>query len=218
MVYSYRNVMGRFLPDTSDCPDVSLRVQGLKNVRAIEVDPISQYIYWIRMGDGRSSSIRKALENRTHAVVVLPGGSGHPFDLALDPLGRLLFWSCSLNDAINVTRLDSDSAVGVVVRGEGEKPRNLALHPEKRLLFWTDLGDKQRVMQSLMDGKERVVVAADLEAPTGLAVDTAANLVYWSHGRQIEFADLNGANRGILVAGLQGSVLHVTVLFEYVYW
>ncbi|XP_058789142.1 low-density lipoprotein receptor-related protein 6 [Phymastichus coffea] len=218
MVYSYRNAMGRFLPDTNDCPDVSLRVQGLKNVRAIEFDPITQYIYWIRTGDGRTSSIRKALENRTHAVVVLPGGTGHPFDLALDPLGRLLFWSCSMNDAINVTRLDSDSTLGVVVKGEGEKPRNIALHPERRLLLWTDVGEKMRVMQSLMDGTERVVIASDLETPSGLAVDTAANLVYWAHGRQIEFAELNGANRKILVAAVQGSVVHLSVLFDYVYW
>ncbi|XP_011500691.1 PREDICTED: low-density lipoprotein receptor-related protein 6 isoform X2 [Ceratosolen solmsi marchali] len=218
MVYSFRNVMGRLLPDTYDCPDITLRVQGLKNVRAIEFDPISQYIYWIRTGDGRSSSIRKALENRTHAVVVLPGGTGHPFDLALDPLGRLLFWSCSMNDAINVTRLDSDSTIGVVVKGEGEKPRNIALHPERRLLFWTDIGEKMRVMQSLMDGKERVVIASDLESPTSLAVDTSANLVYWAHGRQIEFAELDGANRRILLAAIQGSLVHLSVLFDYVYW
>lgn len=219
MVYSYRNVMGRFLPDSNhDCPDTSLRVQGLKNVRAIEFDPITQYIYWIRTGDGRSSSIRKALENRTHAVLVLPGGSGHPFDLALDPLGRLLFWSCSQNDAINVTRLDSDSSLGVVVKGEGEKPRNIAVHPEKRLLFWTDLGEKMRVMQSLMDGKERIVIASDLESPSSLAVDTTANLIFWAHGRQIEYAEIGGGNRRVLIAGLQGSVLHLSVLFEYLYW
>jgi hypothetical protein len=30
-----------------------------------------------------------------------------------------------------VTRLDSGSAVGVVVKADGEKPRNIALHPEK---------------------------------------------------------------------------------------
>ncbi|XP_014208646.1 low-density lipoprotein receptor-related protein 6 [Copidosoma floridanum] len=218
IVYSYRNVMGRFLPDANDCPDITLRVQGLKNVRAIEFDPISQYIYWIRTGDGRTSSIRKALENRTHTVVVLPGGAGHPFDLALDPLGRLLFWSCSINDAINVTRLDSDSSVGVVVKGEGEKPRNIVLHPERRLLFWTDIGEKRRVMQSLMDGKERVVIASDLEPPTSLAVDTITNVVYYAHGNQIEFSDINGGNRHSLVEAAQGSIVHLSVLFDYVYW
>ncbi|XP_012280055.1 low-density lipoprotein receptor-related protein 6 [Orussus abietinus] len=215
MVYSLRNVMSRFLPDTNDCPDIVLRVQGLKNVRAIEFDPITQHVYWI---DGRTLSIRKALENRTHAGVLISGGSGHPFDLALDPLGRLLFWSCAASDAINVTRLDNGSALGVVVKGEGEKPRNIAVHPEKRLLFWTDIGGKMRVMQGKMDGKERIVIATDLEQPTSLALDTDADLVFWAQGRLVEFADLNGGNRRTLVSVGQASVSHLAVLFEYLYW
>lgn len=215
MVYSLRNVMGRFLPDVNDCPDIVLRVQGLKNVRSIEFDPITQHIYWI---DGRTMSIRKAMENRTHASVVVAGGSGHPFDLALDPLGRLLFWSCTENDAINVTRLDNGSSLGVVVKGDGEKPRNLAVHPEKRLLFWCDIGGKMRIMQSTMDGKERVVIASDLDQPTGLAVDTVGNMIFWSHGRQIEVSDLSGTNRRVLVNVEQASVAYLSVLNDFLYW
>lgn len=56
----------------------------------------------------------------------------HPYDLAIDPYTRLLYWSCAAGDTINVTRLDNGSALGVVVRGvDGEKPRNIALHPER---------------------------------------------------------------------------------------
>lgn len=207
--------MGRFLPDSTDCPDIVMRVQGLKNVRSIEFDPITQHVYWI---DGRNLSIRKTLDNRTHASVVISGGSGHPFDLALDPLGRLLFWSCATNDAINVTRLDNGSALGVVVKGEGEKPRNIAVHPEKRLLFWIDIGDKMKLLQSKMDGKQRVIIASDLEQPTSLTVDTVANIVYWAHGKQIEFSDFNGNNKRILVSTGQGVATHLSVLYDYLYW
>lgn len=215
MIYSLRNVIGRMLPDTNDCPDIVLRVQGLKNVRAIEFDPVTQYVYWI---DGRIQSIRKAIENKMHASIVIAGGSGHPFDLALDPLGRLLFWSCSMNDAINVTRLDNGSTLGVVVKGEGEKPRNIAVHPEKRLLFWTDISGNVKIMQSKMDGKERVIVASDLEASTSITVDAASNLIYWTHGKQIEFADLFGKNRRTLVSTGHVSGIHLSILFDYLYW
>jgi low density lipoprotein receptor-related protein 5/6 len=51
--------------------------------------------------------------------------------MAVDPYGRLLYWTCANTNAINVTRLDNGSAVGVVVKVDGEKPRNIALHPEK---------------------------------------------------------------------------------------
>lgn len=210
--------MSRFLPDTNDCPDVALRVQGLKNVRAIEYDPITQYVYWIRAGEGRTSTIKKSLENKTHSIIMVAGGSGYPFDLALDPVGRLLFWTCSMNDVVNVTRLDSDSNVGVVVKGDGEKPRHIAVHPELRLLFWTDVGDKRRVVQSFMDGKGRIVIATDLQTPTSLAIDIDANVIYFAHGNVIEFADVNGANRHSLADAPQNSIVYLAVLFDYVYW
>lgn len=219
MIYSLRNAMARYLPDLpDDCADVMLRVQGLKNVRAIAYDPVTPQVYWI---DGRTLAIRRGIENRTQhnsGTIVIPSGLGHPFDLALDPIGRLLFWSCMVNDAINVTRLDNGSALGIVVKGDGEKPRSIALHSRQRLLFWTDVG-KMRVMQSVMDGKERVVIASDLEQPTGLAVDTTANIVYWAHGKLIECSDFNGGNRRVLVSiAVAGSVVHMSVLFDHLYW
>lgn len=55
-----------------------------------------------------------------------------PFDIVIDSLGRLLFWSCSKQDVINVTRLNNSGSLGVVHHREGEKPRFLALHPAKR--------------------------------------------------------------------------------------
>lgn len=221
MVYSLRNAIARYLPDqTDDCADVTLRVQGLKNVRAIEFDPVTQHVYWV---DVRAMTIRRALENRTQqqhssTVVVSIGGNGHPFDLALDPLGRLLFWTCSTDDTLNVTRLDNGSALGVVVKGDGEKPRHIAIHSQQRLLFWTDVG-KKRVMRSKMDGKERHVIAGDLlEQLTGLTVDTVTYIVYWAYGRHIECSNFEGDNRKILASTTQGSALHLAVLFDYLYW
>lgn len=224
MIYSLRNAIARYLPNQADdCADVVLRVPGLKNIRAIEFDPVTQHVYWI---DGRTMSIRRALENRTQQqhsskVVVFTGGAGHPFDLALDPLGRLLFWTCSENDAINVTRLDNGSALGVVVKGDGEKPRNVAIHSSQRLLFWTDVGKRMRVMRSKMDGKERHMIAGELsEQPTGLTVDAATNVIYWAYGKQIECADFNGGNRRILVvtATEQSSPIYLAVLYDHLYW
>lgn len=50
----------------------------------------------------------------------------------MDPYNRMLFWSCSETDTINVTRLTNSSFQGSIFKSiDGEKPRNLALHPEK---------------------------------------------------------------------------------------
>lgn len=219
MIYSLRNAMARYLPDLpDDCADMVLRLQGLKNVRAIEYDPVTQHVYWI---DGRNFVIRRTLENKTQhsSTVVVSAGSGHPFDLALDPLGRLLFWSCLTNDVINVTRLDNDSMLGIVVRGDGEKPRHLAVHAQQRLLFWTDVGKKPRVMMSKMDGNERVVIATELQLPISLTVDTEANVVYWAHGKLIEYADFMGNNRKTLATvSTLGLIVHMSVFMNHLYW
>ncbi|XP_011066151.1 PREDICTED: low-density lipoprotein receptor-related protein 6 isoform X2 [Acromyrmex echinatior] len=219
MIYSQRTAIVRYLPDqTDDCADVTLRVQGLKNVRAIEFDPVTQHVYWI---DGRMT-IRRALENQTQqqqhsSTVVVSIGNGHLFDLALDPLGRLLFWTCSTNDALNVTRLDNGSALGIVVKGDGEKPRHIAIYSQQRLLFWTDVG-KKRVVRSKMDGKERHVIAGDLlEQPTGLTVDTTTYAVYWAYSKHIECSNFEGNDRKLLTS-TQGSALHLAILFNYLYW
>ncbi|XP_026850842.1 low-density lipoprotein receptor-related protein 5 [Drosophila persimilis] len=65
IIFSQRNSFGRLLPNTTDCPNVPLPVSG-KNIRAVDYDPISHYIYWI---EGRSHSIKRSLANGTK----LPG-------------------------------------------------------------------------------------------------------------------------------------------------
>ncbi|EDW37882.1 GL21340 [Drosophila persimilis] len=106
IIFSLRNSFGRLLPNTTDCPNVPLPVSG-KNIRAVDYDPISHYIYWI---EGRSHSIKRSLANGTK--VSLLANSGQPFDIAIDIIGRLLFWTCSYSNSINVTSFLGES-VGV---------------------------------------------------------------------------------------------------------
>ena len=54
----------------------------------------------------------------------------NPYDIAIDSFSRHLYWSDSMNNVINVTRLDM-RAVGVVIKGSHQKPRSIALAPEK---------------------------------------------------------------------------------------
>jgi len=130
LIFGQRNTLTRFLPDGPDCPDTILPIQGLKNLRAVEFDPVTQLVYWI---DGRSHSIRSAQDGGGDSVVVMSADSNqHLFDLAVDPVTGLLFTSCSNADSINVTQIHNGTVpLGVVVKGYGEKPRNLALHPEQ---------------------------------------------------------------------------------------
>lgn len=91
--------------------------------------------------------------------------------------------------------LEDYTPIGVVDTGNSEKPRSIAVHPIRRLLFWTDVGSQQAVIRARMDGSSSMILASKLEGVTSLALDPISNLVFFSHGRKIEFIDINGKNR-----------------------
>ena len=49
LLFGQKNSLSRLVPDTTDCPDVVLPIHGVKNIKAVEFDPVSQYIYWVRV-------------------------------------------------------------------------------------------------------------------------------------------------------------------------
>jgi low density lipoprotein receptor-related protein 5/6 len=46
--------------DLDNSPDIVLPIHGLRNVKAIDYDPVERYMYWI---DGRTKTIKRALDN-----------------------------------------------------------------------------------------------------------------------------------------------------------
>lgn len=46
LIVSQKNSFGRVLPNTTDAPDAPLSVTG-KNIRAVDFDPVTNYIYWV---------------------------------------------------------------------------------------------------------------------------------------------------------------------------
>ncbi|XP_033233133.1 low-density lipoprotein receptor-related protein 5-like [Drosophila pseudoobscura] len=112
--------------------------------------------------------IKRSLTNGTK--VSLLANSGQPFDIAIDIIGRLLFWTCSYSNSINVTSFLGES-VGVNDTGDSEKPRNIAVHAMKRLLFWTDVSSHQAIIRARFEGNERVELAYKLEGVTALSLD-----------------------------------------------
>ncbi|XP_044734866.1 low-density lipoprotein receptor-related protein 6 [Chrysoperla carnea] len=213
LIFSQKNMMSRLLPDTLDCPDAVLPFQA-KLITAIEYDPVTQFFYWI---EGKFKTIRRTLDDGTHASTVVRDGL-QPFDLALDPIGRLLFWSDEKDDLINVTRLNNGSAVGVVVKANGVKPRHIAVHPTKRLLFWIDVGELEQVCRARIDGSEQRALAKGLVGPTALTVDPVSDRVYWSLDKMIYISDLNGTNIRKLYSSPKIQITGLAVLGSYIYW
>lgn len=63
-------------------------------------------------------------------------------------------------------------------------------------MFWTDVGPvPQQILRASMDGKSRVVIAADLDNLVALAVDRMADLLFWAQPNKIESSDVDGKGR-----------------------
>ncbi|RWS07569.1 low-density lipoprotein receptor-related protein 6-like protein [Dinothrombium tinctorium] len=222
LLYSQKNSVTRVIFDNEVMPNVVLPIQGMKNVKALSYDPLERSVYWI---DGKNN-IRKAQENGSRPVAVVQNSNENsngfaPYDFVLDPYSRLLYWSCVKSNVINVTRLDG-FPVGPLFNNpqNDDKPRSLALHPKKGLLFWVNAFVQPKIMRSKKDGLEKkAVIDKNLKEPSTLAVDHILDNLYFSDIglKQIEFCDINGNNRRVLVEGLlQPTAL--AVFGDNLYW
>lgn len=212
LLFSQKTVINRIEVDVEDSPDVVLPIHGLKNIRALEYDFVSNFVYWV---DGKARTIRRSHDNGTGSSVVVgnPGEALHPHSLALDPYGRQLFWTCALGNVINATSLDDGRPLGVVLGGKDERPRLLALHPHQGLLFWTNLVNPALIERAYLDGKNRkTLVSNDLRAPGALTVDAEGDLLFWSdlELRRVERIRVTGDGRKILLANVQANALTVS--------
>lgn len=50
------------IPDDQQSPDIILPIHGLRNVKAIDYDPLDKLIYWV---DGRQNIIKRAKDDGT---------------------------------------------------------------------------------------------------------------------------------------------------------
>ncbi|XP_048242332.1 low-density lipoprotein receptor-related protein 6-like isoform X1 [Haliotis rufescens] len=223
LLLAQRNAISRLAMDkkeseTVDNPEVVLPIHGLRNIKALAFDPVDDFIYWI---DGRQKNIKRAHDNGTKLEVVVPNQNNKqfiPFDLAIDPYSRTIYWTC--NNVINVTRLNM-KPVGVIVSANNIKPRSIVLHPERGYMYWTNMVSQARIEKAAMDGTERITLfKLALGHPGSLAIDKKSRKLFWADHdlHRIESSDLEGGNRKILLDGLTGSLRGLAAFGDFLYW
>lgn len=63
LLFSQKFAISRMIPDDQLSPDLVLPLHGLRNVKAINYDPLDKFIYWV---DGRQN-IKRAKDDGTQA-------------------------------------------------------------------------------------------------------------------------------------------------------
>ncbi|XP_038218676.1 low-density lipoprotein receptor-related protein 1-like [Zerene cesonia] len=104
--------------------------------------------------------------------------------LAVDWIGRNLYWTDDALGRISVARLDWPAARAALVDERDFNPRAIALDPPNGVMYWSvwegASGGRGRIEVANMDGSQRrVLVGAGLHWPNGLVLDAVRQYLYW---------------------------------------
>ncbi|XP_078231746.1 low-density lipoprotein receptor-related protein 4-like [Callithrix jacchus] len=185
----------------------------MKNTIVIGVDPQEGKVYWSDSTLHRISCA--SLDGSQHEDIITTGLQTTD-GLVVDAIGRKVYWTDTGTNRIEVGNLDG-SMRKVLVWQNLDSPRVIVLYHEMECMYWTDWGDNAKLERSGMDGSDRtVLINNNLGWPNGLTVDKANSQLLWADAHT-EAADLNGANRHMLVSPVQHPY-GLTLLNSYIYW
>uniref|UniRef100_A0A8C7QJH0 Nidogen 1 n=1 Tax=Oncorhynchus mykiss TaxID=8022 RepID=A0A8C7QJH0_ONCMY len=168
-------------------------------VIAVAYDCVEKMVYWT---DITGPSISK----RNDVLLLSSLDLESPEGLAIDYLARLMFWTDSMKDRIEVAKLDG-SQRRVLFDTDLVNPRPIVADPSYGRLYWADWNrDGPKIEMSNMDGTDRtVLVKDDLGLPNGLTYDPESQQLCWADAgtRKVQCMDPNGRNRRTIVEGIQ---------------
>jgi len=155
-----------------------------------------QKIYWTDPG---TNSIQRADLDGSNVEDVVRRTLGAPNQIALDLVGRKMYWTDTWTDAPKIQRANLDGSLveDVVVAGLNY-PQGVALDVAAGKMYWTDLGGARgSIHRANMDGSGTEDLVQDgLFRPWGIALDFTADKIYWTdwyaNGR-IQRANLDGS-------------------------
>ncbi|XP_023246171.1 low-density lipoprotein receptor-related protein 4 isoform X3 [Copidosoma floridanum] len=205
--------------DTHYAVDTVLPVSHMRNVSGADFDLETGNIYWTDPGQLSTKVIKKTSFEGDKVETVVECCIDTVDSIAVDSVGRKLYWTDAGLNSIEVSELDGKNRKVLVWSGL-ENPRAIALHYPAGLLFWTDWGHHARIEKADMDGEHRTAIVTEhLTWPNGLTIDLFADRIYWNDAKKnvIESSDLQGENRKLIV----DKVSHpygLAVVEDFLYW
>ncbi|XP_041433100.1 low-density lipoprotein receptor-related protein 2 isoform X2 [Xenopus laevis] len=208
-----------------DGQSYSLILQGLSIVAALDFDRVESRLYWI---DAGRRVIERMFLNGTNKETIInsdvPAGEG----LAVDWIGRKIYWLDSSKDCLYVADLDGRFRKKLIDRCIDanntfcfQYPRAIVVHPRKGYVYWTDWADKPFIGRAGLDGKNKtVIISTKIEWPNGLTIDYTNDMLYWAdaHLNYIEYSDLDGRHRHTVYNGNLPHPFAITVFEDSIYW
>uniref|UniRef100_UPI00358E1ABB prolow-density lipoprotein receptor-related protein 1 isoform X2 n=1 Tax=Myxine glutinosa TaxID=7769 RepID=UPI00358E1ABB len=193
--------------------------QGLNNAVALDFDYEEQQVFWTDV-TSQGSMIRRMNINGSDVQVLHRTGLSNPDGLAVDWIGRNLYWCDKGRDTIEVSKLNGLYRT-MLLNTDLKEPRALAVDVWGGYLYWTDWGDQPHIGRIGMDGSNRsMVVHTNITWPNGLTIDYINRRLYWADAREdcIQFSSLDGTNRHTVLNKDIPHIFALTLFEDYIYW
>jgi sugar lactone lactonase YvrE len=194
-------------------------------------------VFWSDSLEGRIYRVKLADEQRiagggntTAAAsgrrVVVDHGADD--GLAVDWVNDNLYFVKSVEEGrrriIAVTDFDGRVVVDLIDSADdADKPRALAVHPGRGSLFWSDWGRRPRIEKAGLDGTGRETLVRDgIVWPNGLALDLAAERLYWVDAKLHRLSSVSVDGGAVRVVLESAARLHhpygLAVFEDWAYW
>lgn len=144
----------------------------------------------------------------------------NPDGLAVDWVGKNLYWCDKGYKTIEVSRLDGRYRRMLINSGLQE-PRAIAVDPFQRYIFWTDWGENPQIGKAGMDGThQQVIVQDNLGWPNALTINFETNELYWGDARDdfIAVCDYSGNKRKVILNREINSMANLHHIFAIAVW
>lgn len=179
-------------------------------------------LFWADGDQGYITSVKRDGTQR-RVIIGLENDQSEQYDsrgdwlsgMAIDWVADNIYWSDEKRNCIEVARLNGSSRY--VVLSYVEKPKSIALDPVHGLLFYA--GDR-KLGRTGLDGSNHFVLANQSSQVTSLALDFAAQQVYWSESNAdtIQRADYDGNNKVTLLNHSLENPVALALANRALYW
>ncbi|XP_001985922.2 low-density lipoprotein receptor-related protein 1 isoform X2 [Drosophila grimshawi] len=202
---------------------------SLRNIIALDFlysNESSVEIYWTDVIDDKIYRGHLVGESLRNVEAVVHSGLSTTEGLAVDWIGKNLYWIDSNLDQIEVAQLNG-SFRRTLIAGNMESPRAIALDPREGLLFWTDWDDNSpRIERCSMSGEGRRLISTNWQLsagwPNGLTLDYTQKRVYWVDAKSdsISSTKYDGSEHHVVLRNMEmlSHPFAISVFENYVYW